>query len=99
MARHAMLIHRIEGTELWTVEGSGPRLEQTPQRPEKRAQPEEAPGSFTRNKKLLGAPGIATRKKPLGTKGIATRSKDATRLEAIASRLKKHTVIACYIHV
>ena len=51
---------------------------------------------LTRNKKLLGTKGIATRskdatrapglttrnKKLLGTKGIATRSKDATKLLA-----------------
>ena len=53
-----------------------------------------APGLTTRNEKLLGTKGIATRskdatrgaprlttrnKKLLGTKGIATRSKEATR--------------------
>ena len=38
-----------------------------------------APG-MTRNKKLLGAPGLTTRnKKLLGAPGLTTRSKDATR--------------------
>ena len=53
----------------------------------------------TSNKKLLGAPGLATRrtllgapglatgsKKLLGAPGIASSSKIATRLEAIANR-------------